>query len=90
MVRTKKILSVILAIMMLMQTFVITNFAADIEGFTDFPTNSWSTEAMTAAVENGLLVGTSETTIEPQKNLTRAEFAAIVTRAFGATKTAYI
>ena len=55
MVRTKKILSVILAIMMLMQTFVITNFAADIEGFTDFPTNSWSTEAMTAAVENGLL-----------------------------------
>ncbi len=90
MVRTKKILSVILAIMMLMQTFVITNFAADIEGFTDFPTNSWSTEAMTAAVENGLLVGTSETTIEPQKNLTRAEFAAIVTRAFGATKTADI
>ncbi len=90
MLRTKKILSVLLVIMMLMQTLVITNFAADVDGFTDFPKNSWSTEAMTAAVDNGLLVGTSKTTIEPAKNLTRAEFAAIVTRAFGATKTADI
>jgi len=90
MVRTKKFLSVLLAIVMLLQTLVIPNFAADVSGFVDFPTNSWSTAAMTAAVDNGLLKGTSDTTIEPSKNLTRAEFAAIITRAFGATKVADI
>jgi len=88
MFKTKKILTVVLAIVMLMQTLIVPGIAADINEFTDFPVNSWSTEAMTAAVDNGLLVGTSETTIEPQKNLTRAEFAAIVTRAFGATEKA--
>ncbi len=90
MFKTKKILTVVLAIVMLMQTLIVPGIAADINEFTDFPVNSWSTEAMTAAVDNGLLVGTSETTIEPRKNLTRAEFAAIVTRAFGATEKADI
>ena len=90
MLKSKKILSILLAVMMLVQTLVIPGIAAEIDGFEDFPVNSWSTEAMTAAVDNGLLKGTSETTIEPEKNLTRAEFAAIITRAFGATKTADI
>ncbi|MBQ8759769.1 MAG: S-layer homology domain-containing protein, partial [Clostridia bacterium] len=90
MLKTKRILSVLLTVMMLLQAMVIPGFAAETEQFTDFPKNSWSEEAMTAAVENGLITGTSETTIEPRKNLTRAEFAAIITRAFGATKTADI
>ncbi len=82
--RTKKILTVVLAIAMLLQTFVISGFAVDTSGFIDFP-DDWSTEAMTAAVENGLLEGTSPNTIEPSKKLTRAEFAAFISRAFGAT-----
>ena len=65
MFKTKKFLTVVLAIVMLMQTLIVPGIAADIDGFTDFPANSWSTEAMVAAVDNGLLVGTSETTIEP-------------------------
>ena len=90
MLKSKKFLSILLAVMMLVQTLIVPGIAAEVDSFVDFPVDSWSTEAMTAAVENGLLVGTSETTIEPEKNLTRAEFAAIITRAFGATKTADI
>ena len=90
MLKSKKLLALLFAVVMLIQTLPITGFAADVEGFVDFPIGSWSEEAMTAAVDNGLLVGTSETTIEPRKNLTRAEFAAIVTRAFGATEKADI
>ena len=76
MLKNKKILSVLLAVLMLVQALPFSVFAAETSDFTDFPVNSWSTEAMTAAVENGLLTGTSKNTIEPAKNLTRAEFAA--------------
>ena len=91
MIKTRKILTVVITIVMLLQSMGLSGFAAvNTSDFEDFPKNSWSTEAMTAAVDNGLLVGTSETTIEPRKNLTRAEFAAIITRAFGATEKADI
>ncbi len=79
--KTNRFVALMLALLMLLQTF---SFAASVSDFEDFP-NDWSTEAMTAAVNSGLLIGTSETTIEPKKNLTRAEMTAIVTRAFGAT-----
>lgn len=79
--KTTRLTAILLAVIMLMQTF---SFAAKVSDFEDFP-HDWSTEAMTAAVNNGLLVGTSKTTIEPKKNLTRAEMTAIISRAFGAT-----
>ena len=80
----KRILSILLAVTMLFQAFAVCGVAAETDGFVDFPDN-WSTEAMTAAVGNGLMVGTSPTTIEPDKYVTRAEFAAAIVRAFGAT-----
>ena len=55
--------------------------------FVDFP-NDWSTGAMTAAVDNGLLGGVDGEHIAPQGVLTRAQMAAIINRAFGAEKTA--
>ena len=55
--------------------------------FVDFP-NDWSTGAMTAAVENGLLGGVGDGRIAPQGEVTRAQMAAIINRAFGAEKTA--
>ena len=79
--KTTRLTAILLAVIMLMQTF---SFAAKVSDFEDFP-RDWSTEAMTDAVNNGLLVGTSKTTIEPKKNLTRAEMTAIISRAFGAT-----
>lgn len=55
--------------------------------FVDFP-NDWSTGAMTAAVENGLLGGVGDGRIAPQGEVTRAQMAAIINRAFGAEKQA--
>ena len=62
-------------------------FAASPSDFVDFP-NDWSTGAMTAAVDNGLLGGVDGEHIAPQGVLTRAQMAAIINRAFGAEKTA--
>lgn len=55
--------------------------------FVDFP-NDWSTGAMTAAVDNGLLGGVGDGRIAPQGEVTRAQMAAIINRAFGAEKQA--
>lgn len=55
--------------------------------FVDFP-NDWSTGAMTAAVENGLLGGVGDGRIAPRGEVTRAQMAAIINRAFGAEKQA--
>jgi len=82
----KRVLATLLMLVMLMQPFAM---AASVTEFLDFP-NDWSTEAMTAAVENGLLIGNGNKLIEPGRNLRRSELAAIITRAFGATITADI
>lgn len=55
--------------------------------FVDFP-NDWSQGAMTAAVDNGLLGGVGDGRIAPQGEVTRAQMAAIINRAFGAEKQA--
>ena len=55
--------------------------------FVDFP-NDWSQGAMTAAVENGLLGGVGDGRIAPQGEVTRAQMAVIINRAFGAEKQA--
>ena len=54
--------------------------------FPDLPDN-WSTDALIKAVQNGLLNG-SGGYIEPNKQLTRAQLAAIMVRAFGASEEA--
>lgn len=77
----RRLMALLLVLVTLMQTFA---FAAQISDFKDFPKN-WSTEAMTAAVENGLIIGRAQDRIEPNAILTRAEMTAIITRAFGAT-----
>ena len=51
-------------------------------GYTDMP-QDYSTAALEAAVKNGLLNG-SDNKLMPNKNLTRAQMAAILVRAFGA------
>lgn len=84
--KAKRLTALLLVVCMLL-TIMPAAMAVSVNSFKDFPTG-WSKEAMTAAVNNGLLVGVSDTEIQPQANLTRAELAAIVTRAFGAkTKT---
>ena len=45
--------------------------------------SAWYAEAVSAAVDNGLLYGKSSTIIDPNGDMTRAEMAAIINRSFG-------
>ena len=58
--------------------------------FKDYDRTAWYAEAMSAAVDNGLLYGKSSTVIDPNGAMTRAEMAAIINRSFGCYKTADI
>ena len=58
--------------------------------FRDFDRTAWYAEAVSAAVDNGLLYGKSSTTLDPNGDMTRAEMAAIINRSFGSYKTADI
>ncbi len=61
-------------------------FAADLSQYKDFP-NDWSSRSLERAIDDGLLNG-SNSMIDAKGLLTRAQMAAIVSRAFGAAKTA--
>ena len=58
--------------------------------FRDFDKSAWYAEAVSAAVDNGLLYGKSATVIDPNGDMTRAEMAAIINRSFGCYNTADI
>ena len=73
----KKVLSLLICAVMLFSV-------CSAEVFVDMPDN-WATEALTNAVNNGL-IGGSNGYIRPDDPMTRAEMATIMVRAFGATK----
>ena len=58
--------------------------------FKDFDRTAWYADAVSAAVDNGLLYGKSSTTLDPNGDMTRAEMAAIINRSFGCYKAADI
>ena len=58
--------------------------------FKDYDRTAWYAEAVSAAVDNGLLYGKSSTIIDPNGDMTRAEMAAIINRSFGCHKAADI
>ena len=58
--------------------------------FRDYDRTAWYAEAVSAAVDNGLLYGKSSTIIDPNGAMTRAEMAAIINRSFGCYKAADI
>ena len=51
--------------------------------FTDMKDYSWADEAVAALAERGIVNGISDTEFAPGRNITRAEFAAILMRGFG-------
>ncbi|RHO54626.1 hypothetical protein DW094_09280 [Ruminococcaceae bacterium AM07-15] len=77
----KQVLSLALSATMLASMLPKPAFAADNTTFPDMP-NDWSTQALQNAINNGLLNGI-DGKIAAGENLTRAQMAAIVTRAFG-------
>lgn len=64
-------------------TAVIAAQTAVFAEFTDMPSGEMGT-ALQHAVDNGLITGLDEHTIAPDAFITRAQMAAIITRAFGA------
>ena len=90
MMKRKRILAMILAVASCLSLAVgasaantTTRKATD---FKDYDSKAWYAEAVSAAVDNGLLYGKSSTTLDPNGDMTRAEMAAIINRSFGCYK----
>lgn len=77
----KQMLSLVVSAAMTASMMPKPALAADNTTFPDMP-NDWSTQALQNAISNGLLNGI-DGKIAAGENLTRAQMAAIVTRAFG-------
>ena len=92
--KRKRILAMILAVASCLSLAVSVSAATTpnrkTTDFRDFDKSAWYAEAVSAAVDNGLLYGKSSTIIDPNGDMTRAEMAAIINRSFGCYKTADI
>ena len=84
----KKVFLSLIAIVLVISMIPISALAVEgadpTRGFSDMP-NDWSTTALQAAVDNGLLVGANGK-LNPKGELTRAEMATIIARVFNAYK----
>ena len=87
--KTKRILALFLAVVTCL-SLAVSASAASISDFKDVDTKAWYAEAVSAAVDNGLLYGKSSSIIDPNGDMTRAEMAAIINRSFGCYKAADI
>lgn len=84
--KKKRILALIIALTMIISSWTMGYSVSHV--FSDMP-EDWSTKALQNAVDNGLLNG-SDGKIMPTDNLTRAQMAAVINRAFGAQSKADI
>ena len=53
-----------------------------VKKFADIGNHSWAEDAINYLAEEGIIKGTSETTFSPAANITRADFAILLVRAF--------
>ncbi len=85
--KKKRILAMILAVASCLSLAVSASAANTVNrkatDFRDYDRTTWYAEAVSAAVDNGLLYGKSSTIIDPNGDMTRAEMAAIINRSFG-------
>lgn len=91
--KKKRILAMLLAVASCLSLAVSASAASTARkatDFKDFDRNAWYADAVSAAVDNGLLYGKSSTIIDPNGAMTRAEMAAIINRSFGCYKAADI
>ena len=91
--KKKRILAMILAVASCLSLAVSASAASTARkatDFRDFDRTAWYADAVSAAVDNGLLYGKSATIIDPNGDMTRAEMAAIINRSFGCYKAADI
>lgn len=86
----RRIFSILLTLGMLLSLIPATALAVSAENFPDMPSEShWSYPALSSAVKNGLLQGSSGFLL-PDKDMSRAELAIILNRVFGAQEQADI
>ena len=84
--KRKRILAMLLAVASCLSLAVSASAASTARkatDFKDFDRNAWYADAVSAAVDNGLLYGKSSSIIDPNGAMTRAEMAAIINRSFG-------
>lgn len=85
----KRVTSIVLILCMILSLLPTAALAASGD-FTDLPAAThWAYSALTSAVDNGLLKGDNGK-LSPEGLLTRAQLAAVINRALGATKKADI
>ncbi len=53
--------------------------------FVDLASHTWAADAINALADEGIITGTSESTFSPAANITRADFALLLVRAFKLT-----
>ncbi len=86
----KRLISVFLSLCIIISLLPSAALAVSTDEFSDFPASShWAYDALSAAVDNGLLKGNNGK-LMPEGLLTRAQLAAVINRAFGATEKADI
>ena len=88
----KRFFSLFLAAVMMVSLLAVNAHAANANKITDYGDayGHWAYEALAWAVNNGVLVGTSEDKLNPDGYLTRAQMAAMIDRLFGTHKSADI
>ena len=83
----KRILSILLALIMVVGLMPAAVLAAEPEGealpFTDVPEDAWYIDAVRFVYEQGLMIGTGETTFSPEDTITRAMIVTILHRLEG-------
>ena len=92
----KRICALVLSLLIGVSTLTTTGFAYEGEGGIPDPDNytdikgHWAEAALRNAISNGIMNGISDTEIDPDRNITRAEMATLMVRTFEATKTAAV
>lgn len=85
---SKKLCAALLIVVMLFATAVTSGLAASKITFTDVSDTSPYKEAIDSLVSLGLLLGYTDGTFKPEATISRAEFAAVMTRAIGMSEVA--
>lgn len=79
--KSKKLLSLLLAMLMFASILPLSALAAFGLPFTDVPRNAWYYPVVKAAYEKGITNGVTATTFEPEASVTREQFLVMLFRA---------
>ncbi len=88
--KINRIISLLLAVLMLLSASAVFTVSADADlPFTDVSPNAWYTEAIRYCYSKNYVSGTSPTTFNPAGNLTRAQFVVLLANIAGADISVY-